>query len=221
MIYDLILSYLISSIRTMNKVHWYSRHRAPISIQSYSERDLGLTFCLLLTWELIVVRVDRVKMLNPARPGLIKCKSSVTGISCTFHLPVCIINSYSFSLNWLIVKLLLFILFSNVFVFQYMTTLYALLVLLVAMLVTTITSLYDLTIFTRQVHKSSHSDCLTACQLRNWWHLHWLVWTSAHVQLHWLAGPRGWLYNKCQLYGCHYPPEHYSTRLLLVSFCQK
>ncbi len=38
-----------------------------------------------------------------------------------------------------------FILFSNVFVFSYMTILYALLVLLVKMLATTIISLYDLT----------------------------------------------------------------------------
>ncbi len=60
---------------------------------------------------------------------------------------VCIINSYSTLLNWPNVSLLiLFILFSNVFVFWYMTILYALLILLVAVLVTTITSLYDLTI---------------------------------------------------------------------------
>ncbi len=56
-------------------------------------------------------------------------------------------NFYAYFLYWPVVSLLiLFILFRKKILFKYMTIFYALLVLLVTMLVTPITSLFDLTV---------------------------------------------------------------------------
>ncbi len=73
--------------------------------------------------------------------------------------------SYSTLLNGPIVSLLiLFILFSDVFVLWYMSIFYALLVLLVTMLVTTIISLDDVL----------YSYSLLLCLLQEWWTHLWL-----------------------------------------------
>ncbi len=92
--------------------------------------------------EILGQALDIIKKTHLAQPSI-----SLAQPSKALSGTVCIINSYSALLNWPIVSLLiLFVLFSNVFCIYYMTILYALLVLLVTELVTTITSLYDLTI---------------------------------------------------------------------------
>ncbi len=85
---------------------------------------------------------------NPPKPGP---QSQVPWWYC-----VCVSNIYGTLLNWPIVSLSIlffyFILFSNVFgFFKFMNILYALLVLRAAVLVSTNTCLYDLTVihFTR------------------------------------------------------------------------
>ncbi len=102
---------------------------------------LAQTVCFLMcTFHVIIVTVAG---------STLTCAVSIYLIRLMWYC-VCIINSYSTLLNWPIVSLRIlfyFIIFSNVFfVFYYMTILFALLVILAISLVTTITSLYDLTI---------------------------------------------------------------------------